>query len=106
MQVIGSDPAAIHVSLGKVRLYPANTLSRQQSVLDPELQVSISAFGLTSACLQRLHRFDSSLTVTNHFMWLALLKRSSDSMELRTINGLLDAWQGTKHSFSSVGVVA
>eukprot|EP00971_Amphidinium_carterae_P269564 5347617-Amphidinium_carterae.1 len=62
MQVIGSYPAAIYVSLGKVRLYPAHSLPRQQSVLDTELQVTVSALGLTSACLQRLHRFDSALT--------------------------------------------
>eukprot|EP00971_Amphidinium_carterae_P178786 3546326-Amphidinium_carterae.1 len=69
MQILGGYPAEFHISTGKVRFDPSDTLTRVQSIFDPELQVAVSSFGLAPAGLQGLHRFDGTFTVTNHFMW-------------------------------------
>eukprot|EP00971_Amphidinium_carterae_P165966 3289616-Amphidinium_carterae.1 len=73
MQIISGYPADVYISLSEVRLDPADSLARKQGILDSQLQVSVTSFGLATACLQGLHRLNSTFTVTDDFMWRAFL---------------------------------
>eukprot|EP00971_Amphidinium_carterae_P247783 4920193-Amphidinium_carterae.1 len=46
MQIIGGYPADVHISLSEVRLVPTDSLAREQGILDSQLQVSVTSFGL------------------------------------------------------------
>eukprot|EP00971_Amphidinium_carterae_P289925 5756889-Amphidinium_carterae.1 len=68
MKIISGNPANVHILLLKVRFNPTDSLTWEQGLLDPLLQVSVAPFGLALASLQGLHRSNSALTIADHFM--------------------------------------
>eukprot|EP00971_Amphidinium_carterae_P074349 1469203-Amphidinium_carterae.1 len=60
MQIISGNPANVYIFLFKVRLDPADPLTRKKGLFDPSLQVSVAPLRLAAASLKGLHCFDST----------------------------------------------
>eukprot|EP00971_Amphidinium_carterae_P034173 672747-Amphidinium_carterae.1 len=64
MQIFGGNPASVYISRCKVRFDPTDTLTWEQSILDPKLQIAVASFGVTSASCTALTAPLQSLTTS------------------------------------------